>query len=359
MGIKSLSKFLRENFPELFEPIHISEYRFQKVAIDTSLYIYHYKALYADEDSHGKYGWLRAFIKLVSTLRKNDVHCVFIYDTTAPVEKAEERKERKEKREKNEERVYSLLCDIEKYKTDGVVSELLLEFQKKRKLEQPRLLGSAQKFNITAVESAVNNMKKSVFTVTTEDFELTKKLFDILKVPYYNAKMEAETMCADLCIQGKVDAVLSEDTDVLAYGAPVFLTKFNTMSGTCFRLNYEKVLETFQMTKDQFVDFCIMCGTDYNDNIFRVGPSKAYKLILEHGNIEKIAEATVLDTSVLNHVRVRELFTCYERCEVKKIPYCDFPDFNKLSILLRTKNIAMDMDSLEKMFTCPTIVFED
>jgi hypothetical protein len=34
MGIKNLNKFLREKTPEIFEPIHLSEYAFKKVAID-------------------------------------------------------------------------------------------------------------------------------------------------------------------------------------------------------------------------------------------------------------------------------------------------------------------------------------
>lgn len=353
MGIKSLSKFLRETFPDLFELIHISEYRFQKVAIDTSLYLCNYKALYGDD------GWLGAFINLVSALRKNDVHCVFIYDTSAPPEKQEERKERHQKREKTEERVYDLLQAIEKYRNEGEISELLIDFQKRRGIEQPRLLGKAGTgINITAIEHAVGKMQKQMFTVTSADFELTKKLFDALKVPYYNAPLEAETMCADLSIQGKVDAVLSEDTDVLAYGAPVFLTKFNTMDGTCYRIRYDKVLEAFNMTKEQFVDFCIMCGTDYNKNIFRVGPSKAYKLLLEHGNIETIGEKTVLDISVLNHIRVRELFRDYQRSEVK-VPYCGFPDFTQLQMLMVKKNIRTSIESLKKTFTCQLIVFEE
>ena len=50
-------------------------------------------------------------------------------------------------------------------------------------------------------------------------------------------------MCSDLCLQGKIDAVLSEDTDVLAYGAPVFLTKINTQNGTCYRIKHDELLK--------------------------------------------------------------------------------------------------------------------
>ena len=48
-----------------------------------------------------------------------------------------------------------------------------------------------------------------------------------------------------------------------------------------------------------------MCGTDYNKNIFRIGVEKSYKFISNYHNIENVP----LDVSILNHVKVRKLFT--------------------------------------------------
>ena len=59
MGIKNLNVFLRKNCPEVYEEIHISEYAYKKVAIDTSLFLCKYKAIYGEK-------WLVAFINLVS-----------------------------------------------------------------------------------------------------------------------------------------------------------------------------------------------------------------------------------------------------------------------------------------------------
>ena len=39
MGIANLNNFLRKNCIEVFEEIHISEYAYKKVAIDTSLFL--------------------------------------------------------------------------------------------------------------------------------------------------------------------------------------------------------------------------------------------------------------------------------------------------------------------------------
>lgn len=338
MGIKSLSKFLHDTCPEVFEHIHISEYHFSKVAIDTSLYLCNYKALYGEK-------WLGAFIKLVASLRENEIHCVFIYDSGFPPEKEAEQKKRRERRAKLEQRVTKLEEAIDKYHSTGEVDNLLFEFQDQRGICKNSML---------RVEYAVKKLRKQLFTITQQDYQTTKRLFDILDVPYFHAPMEAETMCADLCMQGKVDAVLTEDTDVLAYGAPVFLTKLNTADGTCMRVKHVDILEKMQLTADEFLDFCIMCGTDYNKNIFRVGPSKALKLIQIHKSIDKLE----MDVSVLNHKRVRQLFREYKKSDMN-VPYCGFPNFETLQTFLVQKNVHIDTESLKKSFIRSMIIFED
>jgi 5'-3' exonuclease len=353
MGIKGLSAFLRKKYPELFEVIHISEYHHKRIAIDTSLFMCQYKANYGDE------GWLSAFIKLVSVLRDNEVHCVFIYDSGFPPEKEAEKKERMESRLKMEERVSKLEDAIEKYRNTGEIDELLFEFQNKKNISNSSsLLRNIKTINIVSIEYAVNKMRKQLFTITKEDYITTKKLFKILDIPYFNAPMEAETMCSDLCIEGKVDAVLTEDTDVLAYGSPIFLTKLNVLDLTCVRVNYSKLLERMKLSNNSFLDFCIMCGTDYNKNINLIGPVKALKLIDTYENIETIREKCNIDVSILNHVRVRELFRNYIKSDVK-IPYCGTPKFEDLQVFIAKKNIRTNIDALKRSFMKAEIVFEE
>ena len=209
------------------------------------------------------------------------------------------------------------------------------------------------------VTTAVEKMRSQILEINHGDFVLTKKLFDILKVPYYDAPLEAETMCADLCKRGIVDAVLSEDTDVLAYGAPIFLTKINTHDGTCVRIKYPEVLEQLDLFDREFLDLCIMCGTDYNKNIFRVGPEKAYRYIQKHSSIEEISMNTTLDVKILDHVRGRELFREYEQKDIK-VPYCGTPDFQQLSEFIFKHNIKCSVEGLKKCFVhSTTIIFDE
>jgi 5'-3' exonuclease len=357
MGIKDLSKFLRDKYPDIFELIHISDYHFRRVAIDTSLYLCQYKSAYNNPDNPNDFTWLGAFIKLVACLRENEIHCVFIYDSSSPPEKEAEKKERGESRRKLEERVCRLEDAIDRYHSSGEIDDILIEFQSKRKLEQNSLL-RPNNINIHGIQFAVKKLRKQLFSVSPQDFAVTKQLFDILQVPYFNAPVEAETMCADLCIQGKVDAVLSEDTDVLAYGAHTFLTKVNTGDGTCMRIKYADVLKKMGMTSDEFLDFCIMCGTDYNKNIFKVGPVKAQKLIETYKSIDVVGDKTNLDISILNHKRTRQLFREYQKSEMN-VPYCGCPDFNALQQFVVKRNLRLGIESLRKSFIHNIVVFED
>ena len=101
MGIKNLNKFLHQKCPEVFETVHISQYAFKKVAIDISLYMHKFKAIAGER-------WLSAFMNLITSLRRNNIHAVFVFDGKSPIEKNEERAKRRKEREKLEK--YILWC---------------------------------------------------------------------------------------------------------------------------------------------------------------------------------------------------------------------------------------------------------
>ena len=207
------------------------------------------------------------------------------------------------------------------------------------------------------VETAINKIKGQIINISSDDYKLTKRLFDILNVPYFQAPLEAETMCADLCKRGLVEAALSEDSDVLAYGSPIFLSKLDTSTGNCIEINYTDVLDSLQFTSDQFLDLCIMCGCDYNKNIPRIGPSKSLKLIEEFNCIENIKLKKGLDISILNHIRGRELFRDYERSYID-IRYCGNPNFIELQEFIVINNININIETLREKFVSK-IIFDE
>lgn len=354
MGIKSnFNKFLRDTCPEVFESIHISEYGFKKVAIDISLYLHKFKAVCGDR-------WISAFINLIACLRRNELHSVFIFDGKAPKEKEIERAKRKDCREKQEQKLYELEEAFDDYHKTGVVAQCLTDlYGGRRQSPKHLLIKSSKGVDMEWIENKIQQRRNQMYDISPIDFETAKDLFKILNVPFYTAPWEAEKMASKLCIDGLVDAVLSDDTDVMAYAAPVFLTKLDSSSDVCIRVTNESLLNGLELESKQFLDLCIMCGTDYNPNIPRVGSKTAYKHILKHGGIEQIADETRLDTTILNHNRVRQLFTEFEDYKIKSIPYCGKPDFPKLEKFVITHGIHVNIDKLRKDFIYNEIVFED
>ena len=145
----------------------------------------------------------------------------------------------------------------------------------------------------------------------------------------------------------------SEDTDVLAYGSPKFLTKVNIISETCMEIDFKVILEKLEMSEKEFLDMCIMCGTDYNTNIPKIGPQKSYNLIKKHKSIDNLP----MDTSILKHDRCRELFTFKDDYFKERIRYCGIPDYNKLEIFIFQNNCKIDMNYVRKCFECKDLIF--
>lgn len=355
MGIKNLHKLLKDLAPNCYHTRHLSQFAFQKIAIDISLYMFKYKTIMGDD-------WLKAFVNLVGCLRKNEIHCVFIYDNGSPVEKSKEKEERQAQRQKLLDKTNQLEKDIKNYLQLGEISELLRDINNKYQKEDKvrRLLSKMTdnnlNFNIKYAQEEYEKIKNQSISITKQDFNLSRELFDILKVPYFNAILEAEKTCVHLQKDGLVDGVLSEDTDVLAYGVKHFLTKINTGDDTCVYINIDEVLQTLELSYEQFLDVCIMCGTDYNNNIPKIGPKNAYKLIKEYGSIEGIKDGKNIDVSILNHVRVRELFSFENKLEWN-IPYCEPPEWNNVQQFLFHNNCNVNLEYIKKCFAPKELVF--
>jgi 5'-3' exonuclease len=356
MGIKGLNKLLRNRCPAVFENIHITEYAYQKIAVDTSLYMYKFKASVGDK-------WLLAFLKFVGCLRRHEIHCVFLYDSGCVKEKLGERAERAAARIKIEEKVREYEDALVDFDTTGEVADCLEALHAKavNSSHRPRFLGTsltAPKIDINLVRREVERKQRMLVKITPADFALTKELFDILRVPWYDAPLEAETICADMCKQGLVGGVLSEDTDVLAYGSPVLISTLDQASGLCTRVCHGQILEDLELTTDSFLDLCIMSGTDYNKNISQIGPERACNLIQKYGSIDAIRANTTVDVSVLNHERGRDIFKNYDRMN-GEVPYCGQPDWNALKKFAVEHDLSMDVDTLYDSFVHAVLEFPD
>ena len=108
-------------------------------------------------------------------------------------------------------------------------------------------------------------------------------------VPVVQAASEAEATCASMNKAGLVYGVGTEDMDALTFGSVRMLRhlhKSDAQKLPIMEINLAIALEELDMTMDQFVDVCILCGCDYSDSIRGIGPKKALELIKKYKNIE-------------------------------------------------------------------------
>lgn len=361
MGIKQLHSLLKKYAPNCYQTKHLSEYSYKKVAIDISLYLYKYKYISGDK-------WITSFISLINSLRKWDIHCIFIYDGKSPIEKLEEQKRRKDSRQKQSEKIKELERQILDFEKEGIIGSLIEELCEKKvsSLFRKQVI---KNYDIDLAKNKLETLKSSMINITQEDIKLTQDLFDVMKIPYHQAPYEAENFCSHLCIYEKVDYVLSEDTDVLAYQTPLFLTKIDTLSETVVEISYDSILEETGMTSQTFTDLCIMCECDYNSNIYLIGPEKSYTLLKNYKTIENVLDylktlknkdgSPRYDDQMflpLKYERCREMFQTYPIDFY--VSYCGIPDFNKIQEFFYHNNIRYNIGKL-KQHLSRDIIFKE
>lgn len=148
------------------------------------------------------------------------------------------------------------------------------------------------------------------FRPTAADIQELQTMLDLMGIPYIVAPEEADPVCAWLAARrgknGKryVAGVCSDDSDMLALGAPLLfkdMLRFMTKNKSIQVVSLETTLVEMNFTMAQFVDLCVMSGTDYCDNISGIGPVSAYKLIKKYGNLKSALESipTVQEMDVL------------------------------------------------------------
>jgi len=130
----------------------------------------------------------------------------------------------------------------------------------------------------------------------------TKRLLDLLGVPWVQAPGEGEAQAAHMASRGDVWAASSRDYDTLLFGAPR-LARYLTIQGQEWLpskgrarrlepeiIELDKFLGHLGVSREQLVDLAILIGTDFNDGIKGIGPKTALKLVKEHGSLEEMPE---------------------------------------------------------------------
>ena len=252
MGINGLNTFLKEKVPECIKEVHFSEFKGQKVAIDTSIYFY--KFLYKNDR------YIEGFFQQIYRLISNGLLPVYIFDGIPPPEKKDIIKQRKEKK-------IILNKSIEELETK-INSNALGATT----LEEKDLLDKLKKKNIYVKKSYYDNLKY---------------FLNLIGIPYLQCHEEADLLCNTLVLKNKVDLIMSDDMDILVGGAKHILRNFNINNNKILFYDINSIQNALELTEEQWVNLCILSGCDYCPRIPGVGVKNAYKFI-QKNTLEEI-----------------------------------------------------------------------
>jgi len=251
------------------------------------------------------------FIGLVTCLWKKGITPIFVFDGKHKLNKSEEMKKRKERYTNNENEVLELEKAILEYLENGTIHPILEKHSKLISKRAPKtfLISKKPTLNIDDLQYKLETMKKSLIRVTADTLNDLKELFTLMQVQWIVAHNEGEFACYKLFEQKKVSAVMSGDTDLLALGCNLVITNVNTSTCDCESICMKPVLETLEMNQTQFLDLCIMLGTDFNTNLPGIGPVNSFKMIKDYKTVEEIKNKfDNLDFTKLNYDNTKSIF---------------------------------------------------
>jgi flap endonuclease-1 len=250
MGIKNMLKFLNKSFPNSIKKINITNFEHKIVAIDISILLY--QVIIAirnsgadlinnqgDISSH----ILGLFNKTICLLKMNIIP-IYVFDGKPPDFKTKIINNRK---------------DIKK-KAYNKLSEQLNEDEK------------------------IKYFKRTV-SISKKQIDECIELLELMGIPYIIAPEEADSQCAELVKSGLVDGVLTDDMDIMTFGANKIYRNLTSYNKENVMILMDDVLNELKLNYEQFVELCLLFGCDYCDLIYNIKPEKIYEYYLKHKNI--------------------------------------------------------------------------
>ena len=159
--------------------------------------------------------------------------------------------------------------------------------------------------------------------------EMALQLIDELKkigVRYVVAPYEADAQLAYLERQGIIQGILSEDSDLLVFGAKQLLTKLDQY-GDCIEINRAnftacREISLVGWSDAEFRRMAILSGCDYLASINGMGLKSAYRLVRKHKTIEQILRMLSFDGKYHVPPGYLEAFHKAELTFLHQLVYC-------------------------------------
>ena len=307
----------------------------KKVVIDISPF------LYAGKKKNDLIGCM---FNLITKLLKNNIYPLFVFDGNFSIEKEKEQERRKQ--QKNKAQINNI-----------VASELIDEINSKIK---------GSNINESIISKEIDDLKQYAEKCRVKSLKLdkgnilqVKKLLSLFGIPFIHLNLEADIVCASLVKCGIVDYCLSSDKDLLPFGCPN-LVQLDFIKENINIYNLNSILSNFELSYEEFIDLCILLGSDYTPRIIGLKKEYALELIKKYKNLESISNniCEISDDFELktgkylrlpvnfNFKDTRKLFmTSYDKeFLLKHIGYIDFKRINNVLLKYET-----DFEPFENM----------
>lgn len=368
MGILNLYDVIKEHAPEQILTFHLSELRGMSLAVDVSVFLYKYVR------SAGPTGWVSVFVLFLCTLKKWGIKAVCIFDGD---HQPEEKKGEQEKRRAQTKKTLDRLAECRKFR-DHLERNVMCEDNPKmttNDISTSKQLISPKRGTVditdytdpesvyTTLCSVIERLHNQTLPITKEYSLVAQRIVRYLGLKVIVSHTEAETICAYLCIKGQVDGVLTEDTDVLAYGTPLmFMYKdFKLGDNKIHGINLETLLNNLELSQKEFTDLCILLSCDYNTRVkgfppdgrkrkkpIGIGCKGAWSVITACRDLDN-ADDIIPDITPLNHHRCRELFSVPDVIENISVPRNKEPKYSRLEKLFRKYKCSLSIDYIRTL----------
>lgn len=297
MGIDKFNEFGRLKAPHAYTVVPVHKFENTRVFIDAYNLLYNrmYKSNAAsyngvnlkldphaqpDEESRNKF-WYSTVIEFAVTMMGLGITPVFVFDGKNMPAKEKCRIKRSEKKKQTVKQIRELTATLD---AKSVLDRDDDEVTKLR------------------------NLKKSVTYISRDLIDMVINILVNAGIPTIVADGDGENLCCALVREGKGSAVYSTDTDCIALGCPIMITgitKNSRRTGMTFDvILFDRIFSAVGLTYPQFIDLCIMGGTDYSESLPGVKLLTAHRLLLTYGSIEEIGK--VRDIKCLDHEYCRE-----------------------------------------------------
>jgi hypothetical protein len=237
MGIRGLSGYLKWKVPGARRSLSWAAWTGSAWAIDVSCILYRARAASLEP--------ITVVASLLYRMRQHNITPIFIFDGKPPASKADVLEQRRGQRDQAQKEISAL---------------------------ESLDISAMSQMDKAMTEKKIADLTARNPTVTGSDKDLIKQLLYGAGVLFVSASGEADDLLGLLARSGMVKAVVSTDMDMLARGVSTLIVPETPDTSVLTEISTSTILSTLGLTYSQFVDSCILMGTDYTGASFRTRP---------------------------------------------------------------------------------------